>query len=163
MTSHFLTDVSCHPATRGHDLFNLAFEGVLEAWCFLMGFFILDDIFVINAFHQKETTGGNTRSPQHRVFPSVTAHGFTKVAALCCGPSLHSLKADPSKKTLAEIFFHMARNTLLTVLCFASAFGDLQEGIVESDIDDSSGSSEVIEPSFGTVFVVFGDRLTDAQ
>ena len=103
----------------------------------------------------KETTGRNTRSPQHRVFPSVTAHGFTKVAALCCGPSLHSLKADPSTKPLAEIFSHMARNTLLTVLCFASAFGDLHEGIVESDIDDPSGTSEVIEPSF---WMVFGDR-----
>lgn len=103
MTSHFLTDVSCHPATRGHDLFNLAFEGVLEAWCFLLGFFILDNIFVINAFHQRNHRG-NTRSPQHRVFPSVTAHGFTKVAALCCGPSLHSLKADPSKKRLPRFF-----------------------------------------------------------
>ena len=39
MIQHFSTDVSCHPATRGHDLFNLAFEGVLEAWCFLMVFF----------------------------------------------------------------------------------------------------------------------------
>ena len=38
----------------------------------------------------------------------------------------------------------MARNTLLTVLCFASAFGDLHEGIVESDIDDPSGTSEAV-------------------
>ena len=57
----------------------------------------------------------------------------------------------------------MARITLLTVLCFASAFDDLHEG----DIDDASGSDEVNDPSFG--MIVFGDErfnglsLTDAQ
>lgn len=154
MTSHFLTDVSCHPATRGHDLFNLAFEGVLEAWCFLMGFFSLDNIFVINAFHQRNHRGKHAFTSASR-FPQCHCPWLYQSCSFMLRPKLTQFESWSVKKTLAEIFSHMARNTLLTVLCFASAFGDLHESIVESDIDDPSGTSEVIEPSF---WMVFGDR-----